>query len=1365
VSITGSVVAGGSARRLALLMCDLVDSTRIVQQVGDQKAARLFAHHDRLARDLLARTDGLEIDKTDGFLLVFQNADAAVRFALGYHLALEELSREARCRIVARVGIHVGEVFLRENPPEDVQRGAKPLEVEGLAKPLTARLMSLASGAQTLLSREAFDEARGASGANRYADHDLTWLACGGYRLKGIDGEVEVYEVGIEGHAPLEPPGASAKARPLGAGDAILGWRPAAGQEVPSCPPWTLGHKLGEGGFGEVWLAEDPSSGEDRVFKFCFDAGRLRTLRREVALFRILREALGRREDIARILGWHVEEPPFYLEMEYTEGGDLGAWLEANGGSEGVPLATRIELAAQVAEALAAAHSVGVLHKDVKPSNVLVMEAEGGSPRIRLTDFGVGALADPAALNELHLTGIGMTELASDTSGSSGTLAYMAPELFEGSPPSPRTDVYALGVLTYQLVVGNLRRPMAPGWERHVEDELLREDIAAMVAGDPASRPADASEAARRLRNLDARREGRRQEAEAREAAERAQKELQRAHRRRRLLAIASSVLLVFAVSVGWQAWRAEREARRAERAAAASHEVSRFLVDLFEVADPTGGRGATITARELLDQGARKLDRELGDQPLTRARLQDTLGQVYLRLGLLQRAEPLLSSAEELLRKELGGDAPEHLESLRHLGELRTSQRRFEEAEPMLQEVLQSMETRPPSDPGRKQTIQALVELYTAQGRFDRAHELEQRLGKTVSPEGAKAERRLRRVATETTHRPFELLDSVPFSGRAEWSIMLDEDRNVVLAASAESVQRIDLSGVTPPTPLALAPGEEPVGMVPDGRLLVRTPKGLVFRWYNSTTQERMDRPLGVRTSPGDRIVISKDGSTLAVVSGRKVSVFRMEHTGSRRISHFPIAFEPEDKLLRVGRNHLVAVQDTGSKRRVVSWSLKNGSVLWEHGKDWHGRVQTLALDEIGGWVALGGWFDEVILLRLADGGVEERISLPGATYGLELWPDYPSLVISKVGRVAVWRRGQGIVASHEDAAGRFFLSGRGPATVIVTDRSSFRLLRFRYRSLHVKRLVPVAAHTIWTVTTDSDERCVFAGSEDGTIAAFDVDTDTLRTVRAHSQGVTALLFHDGRLVSASDDRTVASWQPDTLKELRRSQAHGYLVNALDFDPGSGLWSSSSDHTVRNWTWPGLEPATRVPVAASAAALWIRSEKGLGVVGDWEHGWTMLRKKDASWTAAERHRWEPAGVYRIVELPALRLVAILGVQPARLLLLDPESMTAVQLPLASGGQGWIELCSAHSLVAFGDNSLGLIQMERSGKRIRVVERWGAVGDTGTLSAGTLLPSRNLIVAGNGTGHLGFVALPALRAIPPSLDTVLELRKIPASWQ
>ena len=119
-----------------LLMIDLVDSTKHLEQLGDVRRAGIGQRHDRLARDPLSAHDGLEIDKTDGFLLLFERPLDAVCYALKYHAALCRLSDEESHRIEARAGIHHGEVLLRKNQPEDVARGAKPLEVEGLAKPI-----------------------------------------------------------------------------------------------------------------------------------------------------------------------------------------------------------------------------------------------------------------------------------------------------------------------------------------------------------------------------------------------------------------------------------------------------------------------------------------------------------------------------------------------------------------------------------------------------------------------------------------------------------------------------------------------------------------------------------------------------------------------------------------------------------------------------------------------------------------------------------------------------------------------------------------------------------------------------------------------------------------------------------------------------------------------------------------------------------------------------------------------------------------------------------------------------------------------------------------------------------------------------
>ncbi len=194
-----------------LLVTDLVDSTRLVESLGDARAIELLRRHDELARRLLLRFEGREIDKSDGFLLLFDRPIHALQYAVQYHRELARLSRQEDVEIASRVGIHLGEVFLFENPPEQVARGAKPLEVEGLAKSTCARLMSLAQGGQTLLSRGAFQLARRAL-AELGEDGDMEWRDHGGYLFKGIAQPVRVFELGIKGIAPLTAPADQEKA-------------------------------------------------------------------------------------------------------------------------------------------------------------------------------------------------------------------------------------------------------------------------------------------------------------------------------------------------------------------------------------------------------------------------------------------------------------------------------------------------------------------------------------------------------------------------------------------------------------------------------------------------------------------------------------------------------------------------------------------------------------------------------------------------------------------------------------------------------------------------------------------------------------------------------------------------------------------------------------------------------------------------------------------------------------------------------------------------------------------------------------------------------------------------------------------------
>ncbi len=177
----------------ALLLTDVEDSTRLSETLGDAASAEVWAAHDRVARDLLQVWRGREIDKTDGMLLLFESAADAAHYSLAYHRGLSALPLALK----ARAGLHVGPVILRENSASDVVRGAKPLEVEGLSKPIAARVMSLAKGGQTLLTSAA---------RNALGETSLQVESHGHWVMKGISEPVELFEVGEAGAPFAAPP-------------------------------------------------------------------------------------------------------------------------------------------------------------------------------------------------------------------------------------------------------------------------------------------------------------------------------------------------------------------------------------------------------------------------------------------------------------------------------------------------------------------------------------------------------------------------------------------------------------------------------------------------------------------------------------------------------------------------------------------------------------------------------------------------------------------------------------------------------------------------------------------------------------------------------------------------------------------------------------------------------------------------------------------------------------------------------------------------------------------------------------------------------------------------------------------------------
>jgi serine/threonine protein kinase len=475
----------------------------------------------------------------------------------------------------------------------------------------------------------------------------------------------------------------------------------SAGDHPPLRPTWSLVERLGGGGSGELWRARHDKTGDQRVYKFAVNEAALKAIKREITLYRLLRETVGERADLVRIFDWNLEQSPFFLEAEYVEGGDVGQWTEGQGGLAAVPLETRLDVVAQCAEALAVAHGVGVLHKDLKPSNVLVVDRDS-VPRIKLTDFGSGALLDAERLSSLGITRLGYTATVGVLDSSSGTPLYLPPEVLAGQPATVQADIYALGVMLYQAVVGDFRKPLASGWEREVSDPLLREDIAAAVDGDPARRLADAAELARRLRSLDARRAQRTREEAERQRARELSERLARTELRRRWALTTIAVLglgLLATLFLYVQLRNSERGREtalaRARNEASASAQINDYLTSLFDAASPELAAGKPIAPRALVDAGQAQLADRFHDQPLERARLVGTVGSLYCKLGL---SEECRKNLEQALASEgaHGGADPLIMAQQRYwLAQAYTNQNRWDDAEKALRQAIPVLESR----------------------------------------------------------------------------------------------------------------------------------------------------------------------------------------------------------------------------------------------------------------------------------------------------------------------------------------------------------------------------------------------------------------------------------------------------------------------------------------------------------------------------------------------------------------------------------------------------------------------------------------------------------------------------------------------
>ena len=403
------------------------------------------------------------------------------------------------------------------------------------------------------------------------------------------------------------------------------------GLHPPGRPLWSLVERLGAGGHGEAWRARHDKTGEQRVFKFALEETALVALKREITLFRIINDTLGDNARVVKLLDWNLEQLPYFVEAEFIAGGSLVDWVAVRGGVAGMSISDRLEVVAKIADALGAVHSVGVLHKDLKPSNVLVKPLPGNTIDIVLADFGSGGVLDFNRLDALGITRLGFTKTIATPETTSGTPLYLAPEILAGQPFTVKSDVYALGIILYQFLAGDFHKVMSPGWERDIDDELLREDIALMAEGNPAERSGDAEGLARRLRTLDERRQQLITEREAQAKAERTKRLLERARARRFGLRLAFCALLAGLVASTALYIQARHAQETATAAAIQAKAVEEFLSkDVFAPVSSETEPVKDLTVVDLLRRAGDEIDARFATRPAVASELHFVIGRSF---------------------------------------------------------------------------------------------------------------------------------------------------------------------------------------------------------------------------------------------------------------------------------------------------------------------------------------------------------------------------------------------------------------------------------------------------------------------------------------------------------------------------------------------------------------------------------------------------------------------------------------------------------------------------------------------------------------------------------------------------------------
>jgi eukaryotic-like serine/threonine-protein kinase len=463
---------------------------------------------------------------------------------------------------------------------------------------------------------------------------------------------------------------------------------PAQGERIGA---YEITGVIGHGGMGSVYCARrvDDQFHQNVAIKVL--RGGIGQSPELLRRFRAERQILARlaHANIARLLDGGITASGLpYLVMEYIEGTTIDVFCE----QAALGVSERVRLVRDVCAAVQYAHQNLIVHRDIKPANVMV--TQDGTPK--LLDFGIAKLLGPDSLQTVPLTRPAERLM---------TPEYASPEQIRGEPVTTATDVYAMGVLLYELVSGT--RPFRV---ENVTPAILERLICETVPVRPSAAGANHGKARAEKIGVDLdniilkalHKDPARRYATAAELSEDLRRYLEgfpvlaRAdswwYRTRRFVSrhrMATAAAALFAVTTSALTIGLALETRRAHREADAANRISDFLVSLFEDFRPDRTLGRSTNAKDILDRGAERIPAELAGQPLVEARLFNILGTTYRELGVFDRAESLLSRAQAIRSRVLGPDSRETAETVLARAAIASDRGEFDRADQFYRKAL----------------------------------------------------------------------------------------------------------------------------------------------------------------------------------------------------------------------------------------------------------------------------------------------------------------------------------------------------------------------------------------------------------------------------------------------------------------------------------------------------------------------------------------------------------------------------------------------------------------------------------------------------------------------------------------------------